>query len=298
MGYEMLAGRLPFSASTPQAMLAAHVTQAPDLLAAHRSTVPPGLNALIMRCLSKKPADRPQSAVELVQMLDVMMTPSGGMTPTGSTPVISSGTEAAVRRAHPVRVAALFGVGGAAVLALVYLLMQKLGLPTWVFVAAGILLVIGLPIMLVTGVFERKRALAHTTGYMPSNPLAKWFTWRKALLGGGVAFGSLALVAAIYMTMRLLGIGSVGTLVAKGALTSQDRIVLADFENHASDTTLGATLTEAFRVDLSQSRAVHLLDTRQIGSALQRMQRPAGTPLTNIVAQDPGDSGWKGSRPS
>lgn len=286
LGYEMLAGRLPFSASTPQQMLAAHVTQAPDPLSGHRTTVPPGLNALIMRCLSKKPADRPQSAVELVQLLDLMMTPSGGMTPTGSTPVISSGTEAAVRRGNPVRVAAMFGGAAAVVLALVYLLMQKLGLPTWVFITAGVLLVVGLPIMVVTGVFERKRALAHTTGYVPTNPLARWFTWRKALLGGGLAFGGLALIAAVYMAMRLLGIGSVGTLVAKGRLKAQDQIVLADFENHSADTTLGATLTEAFRVDLSQSRAVHLLDPRQVGSALQRMQKPAGTALTNVVAQD------------
>jgi len=284
LAYEMLAGRLPFSASTPQQMLAAHVTQAPDPLAAHRTTVPPGLNALIMRCLSKKPADRPQSAVELVQLLDGMMTPSGGMTPTGSVPVISSGTQAAVKRAHPVRVGVLFGVAGAVVLGLVYLLMQKLGLPTWVFGAAGALLVIGLPIMLLTGVFERKRALAHTTGYVPTNPLAKWFTWRKALLGGGLAFAGLAVVAAIYMAMRLLGIGSVGTLVAKGRLKAQDQIVLADFENRSADSTLGPTLTEAFRVDLSQSRAVQLLDSRQVGDALQRMQRPTGTHLTGPLA--------------
>ena len=286
LAYEMLAGRLPFAASTPQQMLAAHVTQAPDPLAAHRSTVPPALGALIMRCLSKKPADRPQSAIELVQLLDVIMTPSGGMTPTGSTPVISAGTEAAIKRTHPVRVAALFGVAGVAVLGLVYFLMQRLGLPTWVFAVAGVLLVVGLPIMLVTGVFERKRALAHTTGYVPTNPLAKWFTWRKAILGGGLAFGGLAVVAAIYMTLRLLGIGSVGTLMAKGALKSEDRIILTDFENHSSDSTLGSTLTEAFRVDLSQSRTVHLLDTRQIASALQRMQKPANTPMTGSVVQD------------
>jgi tetratricopeptide (TPR) repeat protein len=286
LGYEMLAGRLPFSATTPQAMLAAHVTQAPDPLIAHRSTVPPGLNGLIMRCLSKKPADRPQSATEMVQFLDLMMTPSGGMTPTGSTPVISSGTEAAVRRGHPVRVAALFGGAAAVVLGLVYLLMQKLGLPTWVFMTAGVLLVVGLPIMVVTGVFERKRALARTTGYVPTNPLAKWFTWRKALLGGGLAFGGLALIAAVYMAMRLLGIGSVGTLVAKGRLKAQDQIVLADFNNRSADTTLGATLTEAFRVDLSQSTAVRLLDARQVTSALQRMQKPPGTRLTDAVAQE------------
>ena len=286
LAYEMLAGRLPFSATTPQAMLAAQVTLAPDPLIAHRPTVPPALNALIMRCLEKKPADRAQSAEELRAQLEVMATPSGGMTPTGSIPV-SSGTETAIRRSNPVRVAAAFAAVSLVVLALVYLLMQKLGLPTWVFVGAIALLAIGLPIMLVTGWFERQRALARTTGYVPApQGVQRWFTWRKALLGGGLAFGGLTVIAAVYMAMRLLGIGSVGTLVAKGRLKAQDQIVLADFDNRSADSTLGPTLTEAFRVDLSQSTAVRLLDTRQVGTALQRMQKPPGTRLTDAVAQE------------
>src|SRR2546425_1215649 len=120
---------------------------------------------------------------------------------------------------HPLRVAALFGVAAVLVLAVVYFLMQRLGLPTWVFLGAITLLGVGLPIMVVTGVFERRRAIAHTTGYTPApQGLARWFTWRRALWGGGLAFAGLAGVATIYMAMRLLGIGAVGTLVAKGAL--------------------------------------------------------------------------------
>src|SRR5258705_13806836 len=37
-----------------------------------------------MRCLEKRPADRPQSASEVVHALDDITTPSGGMTPTAS----------------------------------------------------------------------------------------------------------------------------------------------------------------------------------------------------------------------
>ncbi len=84
IAYEMLTGRTPFAATSPQAMLAAHVTQAPDPVTQHRQTVPPGLAALVMRCLAKKPADRWRTVAELHQQLDTMATPSGGMAPTGA----------------------------------------------------------------------------------------------------------------------------------------------------------------------------------------------------------------------
>src|SRR5439155_1050847 len=78
---------------------------------------------------------------------------------TGAQPVISSGTQAAIDRAHPVRVAGLFGLGAAVVLTLVYLIMIQLGLPDWVFLGAVALLAVGLPIMLVTAHHEKQRAL-------------------------------------------------------------------------------------------------------------------------------------------
>src|SRR5881296_3541855 len=108
LGYELLAGRPPFSGLSPQGMLAAQVTATPDPVTQHRDSVPPPLAALIMRCLAKHPADRPQSAEELLGQLEAMATPTGATTPEHA-PTISSGTAAAIRRAHPVRVATLFG---------------------------------------------------------------------------------------------------------------------------------------------------------------------------------------------
>jgi serine/threonine-protein kinase len=84
MGYELLAGQPPFSGGSPQSVLAAHVTQTPAPLEIRRPSCPPALTAMIMRCLEKKPADRWQSAGELVAQLEAVLTPSGGTTPTDS----------------------------------------------------------------------------------------------------------------------------------------------------------------------------------------------------------------------
>ncbi|HMA24798.1 MAG TPA: serine/threonine-protein kinase, partial [Gemmatimonadaceae bacterium] len=72
VAYELLSGQPPFSARTTQALLAAHVVERPESLAVRRPAVPPALAALVMRCLEKRPADRPQSAAEIVRSLDAL----------------------------------------------------------------------------------------------------------------------------------------------------------------------------------------------------------------------------------
>ena len=57
------------------------------------------------------------------------------------------------------------------------------------------------------------------------------FTWRNAILGGVLAFAFLGVVVTGYTAMRAMGIGPVGSLVAKGVIAPRERIILADFEN-------------------------------------------------------------------
>jgi serine/threonine-protein kinase len=289
LAYEMLCGRPPFTAPTPQALLAAQITQAPDPVTRYRPAVSSQLNSLVMRCLEKRAADRWQTAGELVPQLDAIATPSGGMAPTGTQPAMTPGTEAAIRRAHPGRVAVLFAAASVLVLALVWLVVQRAGLPDWVFSGAIVLLAIGLPIMLLTGRHERRRALARTTLVSPGGTeagLARWLTWRKALMGGVLAFVGLGAVTAVYTAMRVLGIGPVGTLVASGVLKEREQLLLADFENRTADTTLGPSLTEAMRVDLSQSPTIRLMDQQSVREALQLMQRPNPGALTSDLARE------------
>ena len=84
LAFEVLTGQPPFAGRTPQGLLAAHVTEAPEQIANRRANIPPALAALVMRCLEKRPADRPQSADDVVHALDDITTPSGGMQPTSA----------------------------------------------------------------------------------------------------------------------------------------------------------------------------------------------------------------------
>ncbi len=90
VAYEMLTGSTPFTGRSPQATLAAQVTEAPDSVTRRRPAVPPPLAALIMKCLEKRPADRPQTAADVMHELDALSTPSGGLTPTAALPAASS----------------------------------------------------------------------------------------------------------------------------------------------------------------------------------------------------------------
>ena len=70
MGYEMLAGRPPFVDLAPHRMLAAHVVDPVTPLTEHRPDVPPQLADLVMRCLDKDPAHRPQTAGQVRDELE------------------------------------------------------------------------------------------------------------------------------------------------------------------------------------------------------------------------------------
>jgi tetratricopeptide (TPR) repeat protein len=166
------------------------------------------------------------------------------------------------------------------VAALAYGLVRVLGLPDWAFSAALALLGIGLPILVVTGYQERRRRAAAAPG------IPRLFTWRRALTGGGLAFGVLAAVTGGFMAMRTLGFGPAATLVSSGRLADRARLIVADFANRTTDSTLGPSLAEAFRIDLSQSPVIRVMAPDEIGRVLTRMERPESTRVTSDVAHE------------
>lgn len=70
IAYELLGGRHPFAGrNTPRQMAAAHTDEEPGQLAIGKSDIPSAVNRLIMRCLSKNPSMRPESAREILAVM-------------------------------------------------------------------------------------------------------------------------------------------------------------------------------------------------------------------------------------
>jgi serine/threonine-protein kinase len=71
--YEMAAGQVPFQAEELQGILTAHIAVPPpslDAMATRPIELPRGLEALIMKCLAKNPAERYQSMEEVIADLE------------------------------------------------------------------------------------------------------------------------------------------------------------------------------------------------------------------------------------
>jgi eukaryotic-like serine/threonine-protein kinase len=100
LGYELLTGQPPFTGNWSQEILAAHVTQNPEPVAQRRPAVPPALAAVVMTCLAKRPADRWQSAEELLERLEEQVTPTGGVTPTETRPMPAVRNSSRIRTAR------------------------------------------------------------------------------------------------------------------------------------------------------------------------------------------------------
>ncbi|MGE5686802.1 MAG: protein kinase domain-containing protein [Gemmatimonadota bacterium] len=116
VAYEMLAGRPPFTGATPQQVLAAQVTTPPDPVTKHRS-LPAPLADLVMRLLAKHPADRPQTAEQLIPVLDAAATPgtaTAAYSPAGI-PAGAGGSRNRLRVGLGLLVAAAVAAGGYAV---------------------------------------------------------------------------------------------------------------------------------------------------------------------------------------
>jgi serine/threonine protein kinase len=69
IAYEMLTGRRVFTGGNFADIMLRHVREAPTPPRKWSPDIPPALDDLVMRCLAKRPDERPQSAHELAQQL-------------------------------------------------------------------------------------------------------------------------------------------------------------------------------------------------------------------------------------
>jgi eukaryotic-like serine/threonine-protein kinase len=238
----------------------------------------------VMQCLAKEPSSRPQSATEVLSRLEVVASPSA---PQAAMPAILIGGRAMLLRALAVYVASFLAVAVVARAAII-----AIGLPDWVFPGALAIMALGLPVILFTAYaqYVSRRAAMATPTYTPGGTpslagvqgtmatlaikASPHVSWKRATRGGLVAVSAFALLVAVWMIMRALGIGPAGSLLASGKLSASDKVLVASFDAPAADSSLGSTIAEAVRTNLSQSRAVHVVPTSAVVAALELMKRP------------------------
>jgi tetratricopeptide (TPR) repeat protein len=267
--YEMLTGERPFKGERSAVVIHAIVHEQQKPLRALCSEAPPAWESAVTRLLSKEPADRYSDVRDFARVLDELARPAP-----------AHGPLARVGTAVPL-VLGLYAAVTWIVLQVTDRLIGRYLLPTWVSRGALLLLLIGLPVMLAATLVQ--------TGWQgrPHSSLRKvrrFLTWRRALQGGVAAFALLGGVTGTYSLSRALGIGPAATLVSRGVLEERALLVLSDFES--ADPDMARLATEAFRIDLSQSRLVRLAQRRFVGEALGRMGREPDAPLSLTLAQE------------
>ncbi len=293
MAYELLCGQPVFANRSAQRMLAAHMGEAPRAIVELRGDVPAPLAELVMRCLAKDPDDRPQSATDIVRVLETITSGSG----TPVMPAVLMGGPGMFRKALAVYAAAFVVVALVAKAAI-----TAIGLPEWVFPGSLIVMGLGLPVVLWTAYVQRvtRRALAATPTYTPGGTptnahgtianialkAAPHVSWYRTARGGLYALGAFIVLVAAFMSLRALGIGPFGSLLASGRLRGRDPILLTDFKTTNVDSTLGRVVSDAVRAGLAGSSAFTLVPPATIASALERSKRAPDAKVDLAVARD------------
>ena len=216
--YEMIAGEPPFTGPTPQAIVIRSMTEAPRSLSSTRDGLSPAIESVVNRALAKNPSDRWQTSGEFAKALghaadQLRLGPlSGARTPMPTAAVTVPPAAG--------KIWGIFGLAGVLSLALVYGLVQRWGLPSWVLALAVGLLAIGAVVLVITGKMEAKRAAGD-----PVTGLASQFTWKNAALGG---IGAMALWGIVAMVLVFRGPGEAA---ADGGVV---RLAVLPFENRGA----------------------------------------------------------------
>ena len=79
--YEMVTGRVPFDADTPVSVALKHMQEDPIEPKVINPEIPLSLNRIILKAMQKDPADRYQSATEMLKDLSLALkNPEGNLT--------------------------------------------------------------------------------------------------------------------------------------------------------------------------------------------------------------------------
>jgi serine/threonine-protein kinase len=101
------------------------------------------------------------------------------------------------------------------------------------------------------------------------------------------AVGGVLLIGAVLLSRRPAAeLRAEPSLIDVGAVAPRDRLLIADFSDAGGDTALAIAITDAFRVDLSQSPNVRIMTPRQVLAALERMERSTEVAVDDSLARE------------
>jgi eukaryotic-like serine/threonine-protein kinase len=212
----------------------------------------------------------------------------------------------------------VYGSASFGVLQGIDILSTRLGLPDALFIGTLVIAALALPVVVATAlVYGAERARDANPGddaavrasapppageadhaakeagdgraAAPSSPrkrgrLAPLLTWRRSTALIAAAFALLVLATAGFMASRALGIGPAATLLARGVLEARDPIIIAEFDSAPADSSLARVVTDAFRIDFSQSPSITVVQPQQVQQTLQLMGRAADARLDATLA--------------
>ena len=291
VAFELLTGRTPFHGRELHQLLRAHMTEVAPTVRSRVPTVSPKLDALVAQCVAKTPAERPNSAREVLAQLDAAAS-------------VASGAHAPHERSLPFAIGAWAGASVAAWV-LARAAVVGIGLPSWTVPLVIGVAALGLPAVLLTWFVQRAALRAARTtplrtpggttvaantanGTMATMALrvSPHVSWNRTRMGGILAAGVVVVLLATVLVLRQFGIGPAASLMAAGRVQADSRILVAEFAATTSDSSLGSVLAQAMRTSLSQSNAVQLVSTSDVASALRRMTLASNTRLTEQTARD------------
>jgi eukaryotic-like serine/threonine-protein kinase len=293
LAYELLAGRPPFASKSPQRLLAAHMSETPLPVSDLRPDTPHALATIIGRTLEKDPDRRPQSAAELLRVLDGTVAMSAQE---ASQPIVLPAPRMFAKAL------ALYAVAFVAVIGLAKL-ASVFGAPPWVVTWAAVLMALGLPTVLATGLAHHatRRILSATPTQTPGGTMqipgrgrmeslaiqaGHRLTWRGAALGG---IASVTILVAITTTLMLLGhvgVGPLKSVFSTGAMKASDQIVIGAITVTNADTSLGPVVELGVRTQLSDSKVIRVVSEANVAGTIRQMRLEPPAKLTPAVAID------------
>ena len=243
LAYELFTGSTPFPRRNVFEALRAHLIEPPPPILTHRGDLPPDLADLVMRCLAKAPGERPQTATDVLVLLDALATPSRGVrTVTASTPL------AAAAAALPV---GLYVVGSVGLLLLLWQLAARGVVHHRVVTLALIGMLLGLPLAAAAGVLRGLRE-----GLRRFGPLTV----------GGAAAAVLLLSSGVLLAVQG---GTLSAAAPRNGAAPADTVALREFQRAQAAIQDGDTARAIVLLELATARdSTYAAGWRLMGSLL------------------------------